>query len=169
MNDLLLLSTLLAGPKHGYALKKMAGLITGQDAMHNNLVYPLLKRFVEDGLVSRRTTAGERGQTRDVYALTGKGRQELAARLSEFSIKDAANSAACVLRVGLFPVLPEDVRLRILDTRDKWLAERQQKLSKLRESMDVGQWGGESVQFLLGQIKAERQWLARLRKKAQRA
>jgi DNA-binding PadR family transcriptional regulator len=168
MNDLLLLSTLLAGPKHGYALKKMAGLITGQGEIHNNLVYPLLKRFVEDGLVSRKTASGERGQTREVYALTAKGRQELVARLGDFSKKDAANPSACVLRVGLFSVLPQDVRLQILDTRDKWLAEREQKLTKLREAMDVGLWGGESVQFLLGQIKSEREWLGRLRKKAKR-
>lgn len=44
MNDLLILAALLEGPKHGYALKKHAGLISGQTDMHNNLVYPLLRR-----------------------------------------------------------------------------------------------------------------------------
>src|SRR5579862_1763658 len=162
MNDLLLLSTLLAGPKHGYALKKMAGLITGQEEMHNNLVYPTLKRFVKEGLVSRRTAEGERGQTRDVYAITVKGRQELVARLSEFSERDAASGPASMLRVGLFAVLPQDVRLKILETRDEWLAKREEKLAKLVERMNVGDWGNESVQFLLTQIREERRWLARL-------
>ena len=64
MNDLLLLSLLLAGPQHGYALKKRAGLISGQPAMHNNLVYPLLRRFVENKWVKQKVAAGERGQTR---------------------------------------------------------------------------------------------------------
>jgi hypothetical protein len=45
MNDLLLLATLLEGPKHGYALKKQAGLILGEAELQNNLVYPLLRRF----------------------------------------------------------------------------------------------------------------------------
>ena len=44
MNDLLLLAMLLEGPQHGYALKKKVPLITGHGEMHNNLVYPLLKR-----------------------------------------------------------------------------------------------------------------------------
>jgi DNA-binding PadR family transcriptional regulator len=43
MTDLILLATLLDGPKHGYELKKRAGLIFGQGmTIHNNLVYPLM-------------------------------------------------------------------------------------------------------------------------------
>jgi len=81
MNDLLLLATLLGGPQHGYALKKQVGLITGQREMHNNLVYPLLRGFGQNGWISKRTAAGQRGQTREVYALTTKGKQELLRRL----------------------------------------------------------------------------------------
>jgi DNA-binding PadR family transcriptional regulator len=65
MNDLFLLANLLDDPKHGYALKKQVGLISGQEEMHNNLVYPLLRRFVESGWVRKRQGAGERGQTRE--------------------------------------------------------------------------------------------------------
>ena len=101
MNDLLLLSTLLAGPKHGYALKKQIALITGHGEMHNNLVYPLLKRFVANGWVSRRESAGERGQTRELYALTAKGRKEIVRRLSDFSLKSSSGDEFS-LRVGLF-------------------------------------------------------------------
>src|ERR1700733_14031403 len=90
MNDLLLLATLLAGPRHGYALKKQVGLITGRRAMHNNLVYPLLRRFVENSWVSKRRAAGQRGQTREVYALTGKGQRELRRRLSAFPENEVA-------------------------------------------------------------------------------
>ncbi len=104
MNDLLLLAMLLDDPAHGYALKKRVGHITGQTDMHNNLVYPLLKRFVDSGWVSRKTVPGERGQTRERYALTSKGKQELVRRLEEFSAKDAASSEAFQLRLGLFSV-----------------------------------------------------------------
>ena len=58
MNDLLMLAALLGGPKHGYALKKQAGLMTGQANLHNNLVYPLLRRFVARGWVTRKKVAG---------------------------------------------------------------------------------------------------------------
>src|SRR5579883_695250 len=105
MNDLLLLATLLEGPAHGYALKKRVGQITGQSDMHNNLVYPLLRRSVASGWVSRKTTPGERGQTRERYTLTSKGKDELVRRLEEFTEKDAADGNAFLLRVGLFGVL----------------------------------------------------------------
>jgi DNA-binding PadR family transcriptional regulator len=168
MNDLLLMTTLLDGPKHGYALKKQIALITGQGEMHNNLVYPLLKRFVAEGWVSQRTVDGERGQTREMYALTVKGRQELLARLSVLSDKDAGNREACLLRVGLFSVLPKEIRLKILAARDGWLANREEKLTKLADRMKVGKWGGESLTFLQNQLKAEREWLEGLRRKVQR-
>ena len=51
MNDLLLLAMLLDEPKYGYQLKREAGWITGQDALHSNLVYPLLRRFLNDRIV----------------------------------------------------------------------------------------------------------------------
>jgi DNA-binding PadR family transcriptional regulator len=168
MNDLLLLATLLAGPAHGYALKKRVGHITGQSDMHNNLVYPLLKRFVDSGWVSRKTVPGERGQTRERYALMSKGKQELLRRLEEFTEKDAARSEGFQLRVGLFSVLSPDARIRILDLRQAWVAARATRLANLAEKMELGEWGGESVAFLRAQIAAEQKWLKELRKKAER-
>lgn len=64
MTDIIVLATLLGGPKHGYQLKHEAGLILGQTNLHNNLVYPLLRRFTEEGWVTSKTVPGERGQRR---------------------------------------------------------------------------------------------------------
>jgi hypothetical protein len=72
------------------------------------------------------------------------------------------------MRVGLFAILDREVRLKIIDTRDTWLAERQQRLQHLSSGMDLGEWGGESVTLLLRQIALERKWLSSLRKKAAR-
>jgi len=168
MNDLLLLATLLAGPAHGYALKKRVSHITGQSGMHNNLVYPLLKRFVDSGWVSRKTVPGERGQTRERYALTSKGKQELIRRLEEFTEKDASSSEAFQLRVGLFSVLHPEAASRILELRENWLAARTERLENLAQNMELGEWGGESVAFLRSQIAAERKWLKGLQKKKER-
>lgn len=168
MNDLLLLATLLDGPAHGYALKKRVGQITGQSDMHNNLVYPLLRRFVEAGWVSRKTTPGERGQTRERYALMPRGRDELVRRLEEFTNKDAASSEAFQLRVGLFGFLPSEARSRILELRQAWLAQRAARLEHLATKMALGEWGKEAVAFLRKQVAAERKWTAQLQKKAQR-
>jgi DNA-binding PadR family transcriptional regulator len=69
MTDLILLALLLARPKHGYQLKREAGLLLGQEMLHNNLVYPLLRRFMKHRWVSRKTGPGQRG--------AGKPRQNI--------------------------------------------------------------------------------------------
>jgi DNA-binding PadR family transcriptional regulator len=161
----MLLANLLGGPKHGYALKKQVGLISGQSEMHNNLVYPLLRRFVKSGWVSQRKGPGERGQTREIYALTKKGRQELLRRLSHFTSKEATSENAFHLRVGLFGLLEPVDRGRILAARDEWLAAREQRLARISGALDTGPWGGEVVHFLREQIRSERKWISRLKRK----
>jgi DNA-binding PadR family transcriptional regulator len=168
MNDLMLLSFLLAGPQHGYAMKKQAGAFSGQPDMHNNLVYPLLKRFVANGWVSKRSAAGKRGQTRGVYALTAKGRKELLRRLGKFTSKEAASENEFRLRVGLFMALDKDTCKRILNERDTWLAAREERFAKMEENIDLGEWGGEVVRFLREAARAERIWIASLKRKVER-
>jgi DNA-binding PadR family transcriptional regulator len=165
MNDLLMLATLLSGPQHGYALKKQVGLISGHREMHNNLVYPLLRRFAGSGWITKRTAAGQRGQTRDIYSLTSKGKQELLRRLGQFTEKEAASENAFHLRVGLFPVLDVETQKRVLMQRDQWLAAREQRLARLADAVDLGFWGGDVVRFRRNQLRAERKWISRLNQK----
>jgi DNA-binding PadR family transcriptional regulator len=168
MNDLLLLAALLAGPQHGYALKKHVGLITGRREMHNNLVYPLLRRFVENKWVSQRQSAGQRGQTREIYTLTAKGKQELVARLSDYREDEVSSENGFRFRVGLFAILKPETRQRILDTRQNFLAVREQRLAHISGAVDAGKWGGEVIDFSRQQIRAEQLWIARLARKAKR-
>ena len=165
MNDLLILAHLLAGAQHGYALKKQVGLITSQREMHNNLIYPLLRRFRKNGWIKQSTAAGERGQTREMYALTRAGRQELLRRLGEFSQKDAGSENAFRLRVGMFGVLDRETRRRILRERDEWLAARQERVARLTGVLDAGLWGSEVLKMLAQQIRAERKWISQLKRK----
>lgn len=166
MNDLLLLSTLLNGPKHGYALKKQIALITGHGEMHNNLVYPLLKRFVANGWVSRRESAGERGQTRELYALSSKGRALLIQQLADFPPKSASSAESFALRIGLFDILDSSARLQILRAREQWLATRARTLRNLPAAVPLSEWPRQVVSFLLRQAQTERKWIAGLAKKA---
>ncbi|HYL64815.1 MAG TPA: PadR family transcriptional regulator [Candidatus Methylomirabilis sp.] len=166
MNDLLVLAHLLSGPQHGYALKKQVGLITGQREMHNNLIYPLLRRFEKTGWITRRSAAGQRGQTREVYALTRKGKQELLRGLGQFTSKDAGSENAFRLRVGMFDILDTETRRRILSERDAWLAARQERVAHLAGVLNADQWGFEVLKMLGQQIRAERKWILRLKRKA---
>jgi DNA-binding PadR family transcriptional regulator len=166
MTDLILLATLLDGPKHGYQLKREAGFILGHDDMHNNLVYPLLRRFTAEGWVTKKTMPGERGQTRQQYAITAAGRCELITRLSNFGESEAASWPDFITRVGMFEVLEDTVRVSVLKTRASYLQAREHKLTELQQNMDLGTYGGEVVRYLIEQIHSELVWMRRLRRVA---
>jgi DNA-binding PadR family transcriptional regulator len=166
MNDLLLLAMLSGGPTHGYALKKRAGWLTGQADLHNNLVYPPLGKFRRAGWIQQKTKKGERGQKREIYSLTAKGKAELLRRLGEFSEKDAASESAFRMRVGMFFALDADTRTRILEARDGYLEQREQRFANLASVMELGTWGEEVTSFLRQQVRTERKWISRLKKGA---
>jgi DNA-binding PadR family transcriptional regulator len=163
MNDLLLLSMMLDGPKYGYQLKREAGWIMGQ-ALHNNLVYPSLRRFLEEGWVSKKAVPGERGQTRQQYVLSAEGRRHLFERLSEFGEADASSEGAFHLRVGLFPALKPEIRENILGRREAWLQSRDQNLTALQANLELGKFGGEIVRHIRKQIEMELEWSRHLRR-----
>jgi len=162
MNDLILLAILADGPQHGYALKKQAGMALGRPDMHNNLVYPLLRRFIAHKWVTQRKTAGQRGQTRQVYSLTPLGRATLVARIRQF--EDASSAEGFRLRVGLFDLLDSAAREQILATREKYLQAREQRFVTLEIGMDLGRYGSEVARFMREQIRTELAWIARLRR-----
>jgi DNA-binding PadR family transcriptional regulator len=164
MTDLIILGMLLTGPQHGYRLKQQAGMVFGQGALHNNLVYPLLRRFMANKWVTKKTVPGERGQNRQQYAITPLGRQTLMERLRDFSEQDAHSEDAFRLRVGFFQMLPAGDRERILELRERALHARDQVLSNLRNAMNLGIYAGEVVGFLREQTESELAWIAHLRR-----
>jgi DNA-binding PadR family transcriptional regulator len=166
MTDLVVLATLLSGPKHGYHLKREAGVIFGQGSLHNNVVYPLLRRFTTKKWVSRQTVPGERGQTRHQYALTALGRKELLVRLSNFSEQDARSSSEFLLRVGLFQLLSREVRSQILDAREQYLKSRSEAMANIQAHFKLDQFAGEVTSRLCTEARSELEWVRHLRKMA---
>jgi DNA-binding PadR family transcriptional regulator len=163
MFDLLLLSMLLEGPKHGYRLKREAGLMLGQGNLHNNLVYPLLRRFVSEGLVTQKTVAGDRGQTRKLYALTAAGRRTLIERASSYEVQNVLEAEPFLLRVGLFDLLAPAAREQILETREAALHAQDQRFAGLQQGMNLGLYGGDIVRHLREVLAAELAWIRHLR------
>ncbi len=164
MNDLLVLLPLWDGPKHGYRLKKEAGLILGTAEIHNNIVYPLLRRFTSQGLVRKKAAPGDRGQNRQVYALTPLGRKTVIKRLREFGEQDSRSPEGFLLRAGMFGVLKAADRTRILDERERALRARAASLSRIKDELKVDAFGGEVIRYLLERIHIESIWINRLRR-----
>jgi DNA-binding PadR family transcriptional regulator len=164
MTDLILLATLLSGPKHGYQLKHQAGLILGHPKLHNNLVYPLLRRFTEEGWVIKKTIAGERGQKRNQYALTSRGRKALIERLSAFSEAEARSLEAFLARVGLFGVLDPGARESVMAARTAHLNRLAEQLGGIKQKFPLDRYAQATVEFLQSQTEAELAWIRQLRK-----
>jgi PadR family transcriptional regulator, regulatory protein PadR len=77
VNELLVLSALRDGPKHGYqiALDVEAGS-RGLFALQHGTLYPILHRLEADGLI-RGQWSKDAGRRRKVYELTPRGSQHL--------------------------------------------------------------------------------------------
>jgi len=166
MNDLLILALLLEGPQHGYALKKGAATIFGSRDMHNNLVYPLLRRFVQQKWVTVKKTRGERGQTRQVYSITPAGREALVNRVREFSESDAESREQFSLRVGLFDVLAPAERMAILEKRKAYLDRHATQLEVIAGRMPMTGFPAQVVAFLSSAAQTELSWIEKLKKMA---
>lgn len=164
MTDLIILAMMLPGPKHGYQLKREAGWILGQQALHNNLVYPLLRRFLDEAWVSRKEVPGDRGQTRQQYALTALGRRTLLNRLTEFTEADAASEEAFRFRVALFALLPAEARENILHRRELHLREVDERMAALTRNIGMDKYAGEVVHQMRRHIELEAHWIPRLRR-----
>jgi DNA-binding PadR family transcriptional regulator len=164
MNDLLVLSMMLNAPKHGYQLKHEAGMIFGQEVLHNNLIYPMLRRFLNDGWVSKKEVPGERGQTRLQYALTAQGRRALLERLSQFTDADAASDEEFRSRVGLFELLQPEARENILTRREIYLQRLDQRLASLENNVKLGKYGAQAIVELREHIALDSKWIQHLRR-----
>jgi DNA-binding PadR family transcriptional regulator len=157
-----MLATLLDGPKHGYQLKREAGFIFGHGDLHNNLVYPMLRRFTAEGWVTRKTVPGERGQTRRQYTLTAAGKKQLIERLLAYDKDEVASQPAFITRVGMFELLQKAERTHILDEREGHLRSRAEKLTTLQRHMHLGLYANEVIKYLAEQIRSELSWIVSL-------
>jgi len=162
MNDIIMLSLLLEGPKHGYRLKQEAARLSSGETLHNNTVYPRLNRFLADGWITQSETQGDRGQTRLLYELTLAGHHALIARLNSFDQADATSAPAFRLRVGLFDLLEPADRLRILRLRDSYLADRLRQSAAIAQAHQISGWPARSFAFATEQLNRERDWIAEL-------
>lgn len=98
INELLVLSALRSGPKHGYQI----GLdiddgSTGLFQFRHGTLYPILHRLEKEGLI-RGSWSKEGGRRRRVYELTSQGSDRLEGGTQE--VDEISSSILRVLRLG---------------------------------------------------------------------
>jgi len=84
--DLMILRTLLPGPRHGHAIAKHIQRTTDDLLqVETGSLYPALYRLEADGFVAASWDLSDKGKRARFYRITAKGRKQLAAEQSKWN------------------------------------------------------------------------------------
>jgi DNA-binding PadR family transcriptional regulator len=159
--DILMLRVLADGPRHGYEIKKSVERILGGRSINNNVLYPALRRFEEQGAIEPvAAEAGPGRPPRNVYRLTDTGHDLLQAMIRDADPVLMADDNEFHTRVAFFADLDVEERLRIIGTRRAIVESSIAHLGAMRPEAAAGQpWGVQVTDFNLGQKRQELGWL----------
>jgi DNA-binding PadR family transcriptional regulator len=166
--EIFALSILRTGPVHGYELKHRVQR-PSLTALSNNSLYPMLRRFEADGLVTRSTEEQEGKPARNVYAITDAGRERLRSLLWSLPPELAASDEEFLVRVSFFHEIPEDNQAAIIAAREAVLAASRAQVTALLDEIDPAprtEWRARVMNHVLETIDDERTWIAELAKEA---
>lgn len=117
MLELLVLSTLMIGPCHGYVFKTVLRGMT----VNNNTIYPLLRKMTESGYITAERIEQEGKPAKKVYSITEAGKDRLLSLVKNFDEKKAISSDEFYMRVAYFQFLDKETIAQILDARESAL------------------------------------------------
>jgi len=163
--EVLILSHLAKEPRHGYELRRRVEATTGF-GLHNNSLYPALRRFEEAGAVTRTEEPQEGRPPRLVYALTPPGRELLHDMLADLPPDQADDSNEFMARLGQFGLLEPGERLAVLAARDKALEIQLAHYAEMHALARDDRWAKAVTAELIRRHEAERSWIAELRQVA---
>jgi DNA-binding PadR family transcriptional regulator len=158
--DIMMLRVLADGERHGYEIKKQVERILGGRSINNNVLYPALRRFEEQGVIERVAAEADPGRPpRNVYRLTDAGHDLLRAMISDADPGLLADDNEFQTRVAFFADLDADDRLRILGVRREILEARIAHMESLRPDAQAEPWGLRVMDFSVGRHRGELAWL----------
>jgi len=162
--EILILRRLRGKPAHGYELRKRVEETAGV-RLHNNSLYPALRRFEEAGAVTKTTEPQPGGRPpRLVYALTDTGRELLHDMLADLPPEQAADDVEFVTRLGQFSLITAAERAQVLAARILAVRHRLEHLEQMgRQAAAHGErWGAVVTAELIRRNDQELAWLADL-------
>src|ERR1700744_614447 len=114
--EILILRRLRSAPAHGYELRKRVEQTTGV-VLHNNSLYPALRRFEEAGAVTKTAEPQDGRPARLVYTWTAVGQDLLHALLAELPAEQAGDDTEFIARLGQFSLINPAERAGVLASR----------------------------------------------------
>jgi DNA-binding PadR family transcriptional regulator len=166
--DILMLEVLAHGERHGYEIKKSVERIVGGRPLNNNVLYPALRRFEDQGAIERVAAQSGPGRPpRNTYRLTDTGHDLLQAMIRDADPALLADENEFQTRVAFFASLDADERLKILRIRREIVEARLAHLDALRPDTQAQPWGLRVMDFTAGGYRYELAWLDELTAAAQ--
>jgi DNA-binding PadR family transcriptional regulator len=161
--EILILRRLRSGPAHGYELRKRVEETTGV-VLHNNSLYPALRRFEEAGAVTKVAEPQQGRPPRLVYTLTEVGHELLHDMLADLPPEQAVYEEEFMARLGQFSLLAPAEREAVLAVRAQAVRGRLAHLTVMRDkAADSGErWGVLVTRELIRRHERELSWLAEL-------
>ena len=158
--DILMLRVLADGERHGYEIKKRVEHILGGRSINNNVLYPALRRFEEQGAIQRVAAQAEPGRPpRNVYRLTDTGHDLLQAMIRDADPALIADENEFQTRVAFFGDLDADERLKIIGVRREIVEAQLANLAALRPDTQAYPWGLRVMDFTVERYQHELTWL----------
>jgi len=156
----MMLRVLADGPRHGYEIKKQVERILGGRSINNNVLYPALRRFEEQGAIERVAAEADPGRPpRNVYRLTDAGHDQLQAMIRDADPTLLADDNEFQTRVAFFADLDLADRLKIIAVRRAVIDETIAHLASLRPDAVGSAWGLRVLDFSLDRFRHEHAWL----------
>jgi DNA-binding PadR family transcriptional regulator len=160
----MMLRVLADGDRHGYEIKKQVERILGGRSINNNVLYPALRKYEEQGAIERIAAEADPGRPpRNVYRLTDAGHDLLQAMIRDADPVLLADENEFQTRIAFFADLDADDRLRILGVRREVLEARLAHLAALRPDAQAEPWGLRVMDFNVERLQQELAWLDRLK------
>jgi len=120
--EILVLSQLMNGPKHGYVIKKnINSLISNTSSINNNTLYPMFRKFVKDGIAIKEVTYQESKPNKFVYSITEKGKHHFYNTLRRMPENKSHDLEEFLVRVSLFEYIDNEDKQKILNVREHYL------------------------------------------------
>lgn len=163
--EILILRHLSSRPAHGYELRKRVEATTAV-VLHNNSMYPALRRFEEAGAVTKTAEPQEGRPSKLVYEVTDTGRELLHDMLAELPPEQAGDDSEFFARLGQFSLLTPAERQAVLDARDRALRAQLEHLTTMNKLARPERWGALATSELIRRTEQELAWITELRVQA---
>jgi len=158
--DILMLRVLANGDRHGYEIKKTVERVLGGRSINNNVLYPALRRFEEQGAIRRVAAQADPGRPpRNVYRLTDTGHDLLQAMIRDADPALLADDNEFQTRVAFFGDIEAGDRLEIISARRQVVEDQLAGLAALRPDTEAYPWGLRVMDFTVERFRQELAWL----------